>query len=331
MALLVGIDEAGYGPHLGPLVVAGAAVEFDGASVPAPDLWGAMSRWVRQRAAGAGQRVVVCDSKKAFISGDRARGIATLERAALGFLAAADVRPRTLAEFLEQTRADPAAAEPPPPPPWHRPERLALPLRAAPQAVESAADLLAQGFAAAGGRAAHLWVSAVPAAHLNRMMDGAGRNKAQALFMVAAEVLSAARGFRPRDPIFVTMDQHGGRKHYADLLAGAFPMHQVRTVEESADGSRYVLDGGAGGPGAPMHLTVCEKCESWSLPTALASMAAKYVRELCMEQFNAFFGSLVPGLRPTAGYGRDATRFLEETAAARAAAEMPLEVVLRLR
>jgi len=39
----------------------------------------------------------------------------------------------------------------------------------------------------------------------------------------------------------------------------------------------------------------------------------------------------VPGLRPTAGYGRDAHRFLEETAPARAAAEMPLEIVLRSR
>jgi len=331
MALLVGIDEAGYGPHLGPLVVAGAAVEFNGASVPAPDLWGAMGEWVVRRTAGAADRVVICDSKKAFVSSDRARGIVTLERAVLGFLTAASVRPRTLAEFLEQTRAGPASPAAEEAAPWDRPERLALPLQAAPQAVESAADLLARGFAAVGGRAAHLWVSAVPAAYLNRLMDGAGRNKAQALFMVAAEVLSAARGFRPRDPVFVTMDQHGGRKYYADLLAGAFPMHQVRTVEESADGSRYVLDGGAGGSGAPMHLTVCEKCEAWSLVTALASMAAKYVRELCMDEFNEYFAERVPGLKPTAGYGRDATRFLAETAAARAAAEMPLEVVLRLR
>jgi hypothetical protein len=126
------------------------------------------------------------------------------------------------------------------------------------------------------------------------------------------------------------MDQHGGRRFYADLLAGAFPMERVRTLEESAAWSRYALGGESGGAAA-MHLTVRQKCETWSLPTALASMAAKYVRELCMEQFNAFFGALVPGLKPTAGYGRDARRFLEETAAARAAADLPLEIVRRTR
>ena len=38
------------------------------------------------------------------------------------------------------------------------------------------------------------------------------------------------------------------------------------------------------------------------LPTALASMTAKYLRELAMRAFNEFWCASVPGLRPTAGY-----------------------------
>jgi hypothetical protein len=46
------------------------------------------------------------------------------------------------------------------------------------------------------------------------------------------------------------------------------------------------------------------------LPTALASMTSKYLRELAMRAFNDFWCGRVSGLAPTAGYPRDAQRFL---------------------
>jgi hypothetical protein len=54
------------------------------------------------------------------------------------------------------------------------------------------------------------------------------------------------------------------------------------------------------------------------LPTALASMTAKYHRELSMRAFNAFWTSRVPGLRPTAGYPGDSSRFRADIAAVQA-------------
>ena len=45
---------------------------------------------------------------------------------------------------------------------------------------------------------------------------------------------------------------------------------------------------------------------------ALASMAAKYMRELFMEGFNAYFAARQEGLRPTAGYTTDGRRFLDD-------------------
>jgi hypothetical protein len=51
------------------------------------------------------------------------------------------------------------------------------------------------------------------------------------------------------------------------------------------------------------------------LPTALASMASKYLRELAMQAFNDFWSERVADLRPTAGYPLDAKRFKADISA----------------
>ena len=330
MALLVGIDEAGYGPHLGPLVVAAAAIEFDATARDAdpftdPDLWAALAGHIWKRPSGSKGRVVVCDSKVAYAGGN----LATLERAVLGALAATGVRPASFADLLACTAirsdADGSAAAP-----WHRPHALALPRSAPPESVESAAAGLAEGLGTLGARVAGVWVNVASAARLNGLIDGR-RNKAGALFALASDLLAAALE-QSGGPLHVTMDRHGGRRYYAGLLSGAFPLASVETVEESPGASRYLLHRAADDArAAPAGLTVRDRCESWSLATALASMAAKYVRELAMEQLNDYFSERVPGLRPTAGYGLDAWRFLEDVAAARAAAGVPDDLILRKR
>ena len=45
-------------------------------------------------------------------------------------------------------------------------------------------------------------------------------------------------------------------------------------------------------------------------------MAAKYIRELAMHAFNAFWTSRMPGLPPTAGYPTDALRWRSDAATA---------------
>jgi hypothetical protein len=45
-------------------------------------------------------------------------------------------------------------------------------------------------------------------------------------------------------------------------------------------------------------------------------MTAKYVRELAMHAFNAFWSTRLPALRPTAGYPLDARRWRRDAAAA---------------
>ena len=54
------------------------------------------------------------------------------------------------------------------------------------------------------------------------------------------------------------------------------------------------------------------EAEERHLPVALASMGAKYVRELSMRRLNAFFAQRMEGLHPTAGYVEDGRRYLAE-------------------
>ena len=335
MGMLAGIDEAGYGPHLGPLVVSAAAFEFAAAPLPDPDLWQALAPHVTKQPSHNAAGVVVCDSKVAYSSGGR---LATLERTVLGFLAAAGRRPRSFAELLGAVAVQPgdtadavAAASDAP---WETPETIALPVDASAGEVDAAAEHLARGLAAIGGRPAGLWVNAASASRLNGLMDGR-RNKAGALFTLAADLLGEVLRRGEGAPIHVMMDRHGGRRYYADLLSGAFPMTTVEAVEESPTLSRYrLLHGGpttGDAEAGAVTLTVRERCEEASTATALASMAAKYVRELAMRQLNAYFRERVPDLRPTAGYGLDAWRFLDDTAAARAAIGVPDAAILRSR
>lgn len=128
MAIVVGIDEVGYGPWLGPFVVAGVAFE-----TPSPEL--DLRRAIRDRR--------VRDSKKVFT---QEKGIASLEPIALSYLSALWT-PRTHAELWERLSSDPRRA------PWYG--DLDLPPAAPPKLPE-------------GVRVAGAWARILDAAEYNR-------------------------------------------------------------------------------------------------------------------------------------------------------------------
>ena len=76
MALLVGIDEAGYGPLLGPLVVSAVALEVPEGLLRA-DLWDVLGKAVSAQKRGLAGRLLIADSKKAY---NRKKGIDPLRR-----------------------------------------------------------------------------------------------------------------------------------------------------------------------------------------------------------------------------------------------------------
>jgi hypothetical protein len=112
-------------------------------------------------------------------------------------------------------------------------------------------------------------------------------------------------------PMLVVCDKHGGRNYYTALLQHHFSEHWIAPVFESGSESVYEW----GPDDARVRAKFRVGGESF-LPTALASMTAKYLRELAMRAFNEYWCARVPHLRPTAGYPMDSHRFRKAIRAA---------------
>lgn len=205
----IGIDEAGYGPTLGPLAVVAACAEVGDPADFAAEL-GALG---------------VADSKQVHKPGD----LASLERVALPAAAwLSGFQPDSaddLFALLGESAADRAAA------PWMAgAEALRLPVAASPLPTWSIASGSAIGM---HGRLLH-------PRHLNAARRQ-GVNRAAAELDVVRTLLAHAHP-DPAVPAVVGCDRLGGRKRYGDLLQRAWPGRSVDIVEETSPACRYRCD-----------------------------------------------------------------------------------------
>jgi hypothetical protein len=170
-------------------------------------------------------------------------------------------------------------------------------------------------------------------AEFNELVDKYG-SKGAALSHVTVGLLRAAMDvassltsdLRPPASSFAVCDKHGGRNFYTALLQHHFSEHWVEPVFESRAESRYQW----GLPESRTRVVFRTNGERF-LPTALASMTAKYLRELAMKAFNEFWAALIPDLRPTAGYPRDSHRFRKAIAAKQRELKIDDRVIWRNR
>ena len=96
MAIVAGIDEAGYGPVLGPLVAGAVAFRVPDSAADG-DLWELFREGISRNAAKNPSLVRVADSKLIHRPGS---GLGALERNVLPFVAALYPPPGTVGEFL---------------------------------------------------------------------------------------------------------------------------------------------------------------------------------------------------------------------------------------
>lgn len=317
MTLVIGTDEAGYGPNLGPLVIAATAWQVD-AAVDRAELQ--LEEAVGNALASVASRepaVVWRDSKEVYRGG---AGRAQLLHSALtAVVIAHGAVPgvwRDLAAALGEI--GPVAGN-------VSPEWQGLPptpLLEGPHAEAAARDAeqLATRLAAQGVRLQAIRCRCVYPGSFNELIDR-GLNKSDIL---SRETLTLAAGLATElgtadAPTLIWCDRHGGRKRYAGVIAAAFGA-QAEPLEETPRRSAYRL-GSSGGlfSGPTATETLLEFCVQGERrpPVAVASLTAKSLRELAMEQFNHFWCEQQPGLAPTAGYPVDATRWWEQAAPAR--------------
>lgn len=317
MNILAGVDEAGLGPILGPLVVGGVAMSGPEGADP----WKLLRRHVARRRQEKG-KVRVADSKKV---NQGPHGLRHLEETALVFWTALHGElPATLAAWLGEIGTDlgPLARCP-----WY--EDLALPLPRAADAdwVRLQAELVARTLRAGDVRIVDIALRAVDVEEWNAWIADTD-NKSRAHFHAYAEVLGRLLAHVPEGQSgHVVADRCGGRMHYGHDLRRLCPGGTVEVVQEEPAVSSYRVRRAGGAT----TVTFAERGEDRAFPTALASCFAKYLRELMVECLNRWFCGRVPGLQPTAGYYVDGHRFLDQLAPLVADLALPRERLVRVR
>jgi len=318
MRILAGVDEAGLGPILGPLVVGGAAL----AGPEGADPWPALRPLVARERKEKG-KVRVADSKKVH---QGQHGLRALEETALAFWAArhGDL-PATLGDWLTQLGVDLATLARCP---WY--EDLSQPLVhvADDGFVRLHGERLARGLREHGIALLDLTALPVDVEEWNALI-AATDNKSKAHFHAYGAVLARLLATVPAGVDgHVVADRCGGRMHYGADLRRLRPGVRVEVVREEPAVSTYRVHGDGGGTTA---VTFAERGEDRAFPTALASCLAKYLRERMVGCLNAWFQARVPGLQPTAGYYVDGHRFLTDILPHMQALAVPSERLVRVR
>lgn len=322
--VIAGIDEAGYGPLLGPLVVAQVVFRAP-AELAGADWWRPLRTAVASKPRVRDPRLVVTDSKELSRRPD---GLRWLERAALTFLSLPDAQggdrtfPPTFRGLLGQLdRAVlPALDEYP----WYQGADFPLPAANKDHDIFTQRGALRGCLAEAGLEFVGAYAELLPEGHFNRMV-GATRNKSVALLGQTIRLIQRASQQAGTSDLKVYIDKQGGRQSYGRSLMTAFDDAHLEILEETDTASAYRL---VREP-APWEIRFDQGGEKKHLVIALASIYAKYLRELFMKAFNTFWSGHVPNLTPTAGYYTDGQRFVKDIEAA--ICEMGLDRNLLIR
>jgi hypothetical protein len=302
--ILAGIDEAGYGPLLGPLVVGCCAFEVhtDG-SEELPCLWKRLRKQVSRTRSKSGRKLHINDSKLVY---SPSIGLKELERSVLAVTATLGPWPNTLDEFVQLTAAHATAdlAEHG----WYtRWSAESFPLEQESVSIKVLSNGLKAEMEQSKTRCVHLQARVVPERQFNRLVD-VTRNKGSLLFSLAALHLDHLLKTFGHQNLVIFCDRQGGREHYGPLLRLMFDEWSLQIVTETDGLADYRLRRGSN----VARIIFCEKAEAQCLSVALASMLSKYLRESLMRRFNSYWKAHLPGLSPTAGYYNDGQRFLRD-------------------
>jgi hypothetical protein len=313
----IGIDEAGYGPNLGPLVMTAVAWHVPDELADA-DLWKTLASVACRVCRKPGKRLLVDDSKKVYRGGD---GLDDLECTTLALLEAEIGRPATLADLLKRLGAPGEDIDEL----WYD-GALPLPLETPLGRLSNAERDFDEGCRKSGVCRRQVRSRVVGAPRFNELVDRYD-SKGAVLAVGLVELLRWCLELEPAENLVVVVDKHGGRNRYAPLLQEISPDVWVTPGVESMQESVYQV----WLSGRSMRITFRPEADAAAFETALASIVSKYVRELCMTEFNAFWRKHLPELTETAGYPGDSSRFLADIRPTLDGLRVPVERIWRKR
>lgn len=321
MPIIAGIDEAGYGPLLGPLVITSTIFDLPGHCKD--DLWSLLKDAVSREIKGRNNRIVVNDSKRVY---SPSIGLRLLEDAVLSFMYYLRGGLKSFRQLLSAFSDTKTISLDLDIYPWYCEKDILFPVVSSPSDILRHAGLLKDVLDKNGVRLLDIQTIPIPVYNFNKEIRQTG-NKGVLLFNNCARLLMEIwEKFGEMSPT-IYIDKHGGRDRYLPLLYKVFEGCYIKIVKEGRTESIYeVLD-----KKKSMVISFIQDSETSYFPIALASMCCKYIRELFILLFNSFWQEKVPGIRPTAGYYQDGQRFLNQIAAVKRALGIKDELIIRLK
>jgi ribonuclease HII len=292
--LVMGVDENGLGPRLGPLVATAVALQ--------------MPRYARSALCNRGLALGLTDSKQTGGFGrmgfTESVALALVNRAGAGLAGSADgfldrVSPHARQRLRACCPDAPTAGQC-----W----AVDLPLPAFGGDVSYGESLLDQLVGRSSLRIVDVRSRIACAGVLNAKL-AAGTNKLAVDLELFEDLICAVQA-RHGTPLLAVCGMIGGIRDYASRLS-RFEPSRVRSLAGRRRQRRYAVDGVG-------EVRFEVDADARHLPVALASIVGKYVREICMRRIGEFYQQRNPALKLASGYHDPVTtRFIDATESSR--------------
>jgi ribonuclease HII len=278
MRTYVGIDEVGYGPKLGPLIVCGVCFISDKIKRVAKKI-----------------NAMVCDSKKLY---SPKRGLQELENTALSFMKALLKNKLNIKNVItrfcicDQSKLLSL--------PWYK--NLTLPVSQNIDRINRNSEIIKKE-----GIKFNIFLDIIEAERFNKgVMHFC--SKLDYLSNVVMNVVKACAGSFICSNYRIFVGKQGARTYYLEGLRKYFPEGKIKKIAEKKDSSKYRIYLNK----SRLDVNFLLNGEDKSFFIALSSIIGKYIREIFMKNFNSYWTQKIPGINYTSGYMPECKNFIKK-------------------